>query len=213
MRINELVKPEELTQFKRGLDRAPRDHNNQVSHDEDVRFALRDYMAKYGFKELGSGAFASVFESPKHKFVLKVFGENPGFLKWIAFCQANPANPYLPRFLGKPIKIHHTYYFIRMERLTHSDPTRQARLSNSLAFLSHRADKLYSGSLDGLKPTDIELLQTELPDYLEDEDIKQAVQAIQSIGKKHFVDINKDNIMFRGNGRGSQPVITDPISG
>jgi len=216
MRINELIKPDEVNAFRRDI-------NNQTFHGtvehDDVRFNLKDYMAKYGFTQLGFGGFASVFKSPKHKFVLKVFGENPGFLKWIAHCQEHQDNPYLPKFQGKPVKIHNTYYAVRMESLTHKDEALQTKISNVINFLVDKSQILYSKSDEEIENSHTgnsrffitywdRLLQM-MPDYRQDRDLKAAVLAVRQIAQGHSIDLNSGNIMFRGD----QIVITDPISG
>lgn len=55
-------------------------------------------LKRLGLKSLGSGTYSEVFQHPKlNNVVVKVHQINGGFDAYTAFCQANTANPYVPK--------------------------------------------------------------------------------------------------------------------
>ena len=90
---------------------------------------IRNALEKKGYQYLGAGLDQTAYLEPSTGQVLKIFGaddegrtQNPGhkmFETWVAYCQANAGNPFLPKFSGwKKFEFGgETYLQIRMERL------------------------------------------------------------------------------------------------
>lgn len=111
--ILELYKPMALKAFRKDV----ANFKNVDSRDKSWSENLPDYFAKYGFRMLGSGKYASVFGNDKYPFVIKVFMKDAAFLKWMKFCVQNKSNPYCPKFRGGIIKITDNFFAIRIEKL------------------------------------------------------------------------------------------------
>lgn len=110
MRLDELNKPKDLTDFRKEV----RQHKTRGTR----RQVIADYLSQYGFKKLGSGMFAVVFEHPKYpNEVFKIFDDDPNTLKWLDYCHRNPSNPYTPTIKSKPIRITKDIFLVRMEKL------------------------------------------------------------------------------------------------
>lgn len=111
--LDELRKPKELSQFRKGVA-----HINKVdTRDQSWQYSLPELMAAHGFNKLGSGKYASVYKNPKYPYVLKVFMKDAAYFKWLEFVLKNRNNPYVPRIKGKVVKINDMFYAVRMEPL------------------------------------------------------------------------------------------------
>ena len=113
MRINE------LTPFKKtGAYRAAADIKKDKHVAPYIKFEnLKDELEKMGFKFINRGWFAQVFEHPSLPYVIKMFNNDPNYLKYFEWVRQNQDNPHVPQIRGKYIKIDENTYAVRMEKL------------------------------------------------------------------------------------------------
>jgi hypothetical protein len=111
--VKELNKPGEIGQFKQDASKL----TGVDTRDNSWRMNLDTYMSKYGFKQMGSGKYASVYGNEKYPFVLKVFQKDSAYMRWLKFSLSNKNNPYVPKIRGKVVKITPMVYAIRLEKL------------------------------------------------------------------------------------------------
>jgi len=115
----------------------------EAPFNDDTIDEIDSWAALKGFRFLNSGSDARVYINADQTVVLKVFvneyGTSPtdaalGFLTFYKFCQRNPSNPYLPKFLSPPrrVKINgESIIYIEMELLKHLNK-RMERIANDL---------------------------------------------------------------------------------
>lgn len=207
MKITELQKPETITKLQ--------------SSSGDWKKEAKALLISAGFKMLGSGSYGSVFKRDGDSQVLKVFGKDPGYLKWVAFCRSNPGNPYLPKFNSKPIRVKDEVFGIRMEQLEkNSDPT-VAYLLGGLA--QYYEELIVRRIQDGPKPAadaapwlnhSLSFLRMaapklgiHLPGWETDEHLAVVLKFLHTFGDE--VDLGEASNVMR---RGDQIVITDPLA-
>ena len=83
MRINEISKSD-IKQFGSRGWRSPS--------------AIRHFLAKEGYKELGSGAFGEAWAKPRSKFVIKISRrEDECYLRFAHWAMKQKNNPYIPK--------------------------------------------------------------------------------------------------------------------
>ena len=75
------------------------------------------FLATKGFKQLGAGAFAGVWEHPSYPWVFKVFKNDEAYKTYFAWCRKKQGNPNVPKIKGGLIKINDETFAIRMEKL------------------------------------------------------------------------------------------------
>ena len=175
--IFELFKPKELSGIKKHL--AP--HDKVDTRSKSWAVPLPDAFAKYGFKLLGSGKYASVFGHPTYPYVIKLFMKDAAFLRWVKFCMENKNNKYVPTIRGKVIKITPNFFAIRIEKLT------PFKYSQSKEFMSEY-DKWNRDNKYVTKDKEL------------------AVVLDHFAQNKSLLDLHGDNMMMRGN----QVVVIDP---
>lgn len=161
-------------------------------HIGGIRTKFKNYMQKQGFKHLGGGSFADVYERSGYPWVFKLVIKDPSYLAYVNYCISHQNNPAVPKFRGKPIKLNEYTYVVRMENLTPiTKGTAQIiKLINTLAGADHLSD---------LDQTKIEFLQQNFPDIL------RILTDIDKLG--YEFDLNNDNFMMRG----QTLVIIDPL--
>src|SRR5882757_9527631 len=98
MRIDELTPVSNIKKTFSNTDSHP-----FMIYDNDVNKVVR-YLQKYGFKKIGSGGYATIFENPKFNYVLKIFKGDSCYKDYVSYCLKNSNNQYLPKFKGKVIK-------------------------------------------------------------------------------------------------------------
>jgi len=209
MKINELQKPDQITQLQRG------------GNTGDWRYDASVILKQAGFKRVGFGSFGTVYRRDGDDKVLKIFGDDPAYLRWLAFCRANQSNLYVPQIRGKPTKIKDGVYGIRMEPLVKaSDPT----LAYLIGGLAQHYDALVVRGVQNEEiPNDAapwlrnakqyfrmakEPLQRFIPNWQTDEDLKAILKFLNA--NANAVDLgNAENVMQRSDGH---IVITDPMA-
>ncbi len=160
----------------------------------DKAFNLATILAsKYGYKPVGKGAKATVFEKPGTNEVLKFFLQDSAYARWVKFCLANQGNPFIPKLRGKIKTFQKPWYYIRMENL----------------------EPVYDDSANKLLSV-IGGMQMELDEYPLEDHMERAkppasyLWPIANIFNRNekILDLHDGNIMKRSNG---QLVIVDPF--
>lgn len=174
----ELFKPPELTGLKQQLGK----HTKVDTRDQSWSNTLPGAFAKYGFKLLGQGKYASVFGSSTYPFVIKVFMKDAAFLRWVRFAMDNQKNPYVPSIRGKVIKITNLFFAIRIEKLTPFN-------SSGNTFMNEYRE---------WKRNPKEFVTA-------DKAMKRVFDFFAT--NKDLMDLHSDNVMMSG----KQPVVIDPF--
>jgi len=157
---------------------------NELTRPDDIDYVL----TRGGYKRLGSGMFATVYEKPGVAYVLKVFSvEDHAYLDFIKLAREHQDNPHFPKFYGKLVRINKSFYGIRMERLSRFDPHKFGDVAYEL----------------------FDYIQDGIGSVLDnDPELKDACDLVRKnlLTKYHF-DNKNDACMVRGN----IIVITDPV--
>lgn len=163
---------------------------------------ITTFLGRHGFRKLGSGLNATVFEHPKLDYVLKIFsGVDHCYKSFIKLVNSNPSI-YFPKFRGKMMKLTYEYYAIRMEKLTDIEDNIKV-IANSMIDISILKDRLdsyvyrYTQSIDN----ETTAIFNHFPGLQDACDLCKTYKP-----KTCFFDLHRNNIMFRGN----IPVIIDP---
>ena len=196
--LNELHKPEEITQFRQeyksrfGQETNPRELAVRTHSKRDDLTYIKNVpdklLRKYGFERTGQGHAAVVYTHPEYPYVLKLFQKDDGYITWYNFCKKNQDNPYIPKFRGNLVKITPGWYAARIEKL---QPANIEQFSKIQPYI----DKEMSiQALD--QPEELKPYIKKIRDFLYREDRLGLV-----------IDLPVDNIMMRSN----QIVIIDPL--
>ena len=111
---NTLVEaPEQVKRFRDFV----KDVKKVDNREDSWRGSLKDLMGTIGFRPVGMGKYAFVFEKPNYPYVVKIFMKDTAYLRWISFCLKHPNNKYVPKIRGKVIKINDIFMAIRLEKL------------------------------------------------------------------------------------------------
>lgn len=154
------------------------------------------FMRENGFKLLGSGGFANVYERSGYPWVFKIFTGDPAYMTWLKYVAAHQNNEHVPKLRGKPFKINDTTYAIRMEKLTPlpnnftDDPILDAVMYGGVP-LTRKSER-----------TITDAGHTDLVAVL------KAIMQIAYADKNYNTDLHRHNLMMRGN----TAVITDPLA-
>lgn len=155
---------------------------------------FNEFMKEHGFTNLGSGAFASVYEKPGYPWVFKLFHNDVAYLAWLNYVVAHQSNEHVPKIKGKPFRINDKVFAVRMEKLDRmSDNWYDNELLSNIAY----------GGISRDAKTAFKALGH--PDLIP---VMDAIYAMSHDTTKDWrVDTHGGNIMMRGN----VPVITDPL--
>lgn len=195
-------------------------------------------MKRLGWKVIGYGAFADVYEKPGVNYVVKLFTEtDTSYMKFIKMVLANP-NPHFPKFYGKPVPLS-----ISNERRSDILPSVKDRYSAETGLIAIRMERLqeffssHSGDAAALSEADPETslfrkfityyisnqthhdhvspeTRAALAEAIDEEYGADMLRALESIGKMMMenpeisLDLYETNVMMRG----STIVITDPVA-
>ena len=185
-----------------------------IKNDFKQPISARDYLTQHGFKQIGFGGYASVWEHPNLDYVLKTFSpSDKAYLAWVSICTQHRGNPYLPKFVStKPIKLPTGNYAIRMERLQRGtdatvDLANEIQKFIVLTALQGR-NKSFNTKWEMKKAIDYEW--EKLQSYANDTNFLDAVWLIYQavLSSYGHPDIIPNNIMMRDN----TIVFTDPLS-
>lgn len=162
-----------------------------------------------GFKEIGCGDYARVFQHPRNSnTVIKVsVNEDDGAINWLRWCRDNPSR-YVPRVRAViEIQLQRNeysipYFIAYMELLTEADVDeinsfiQVNQLSTIIKPLCIGDDGTQHWSLDARELNAIN-----------DPELYRTIDAIQQMCELTYADLKVSNFMLRG----SQVVITDPV--
>ena len=100
--IESLRKPAEIKQFLQ----ATSGYKQVDSRFNGWQFdSLPQLMAKYGFKQLGSGKYGTAFAKSGYPYIIKVFMKDVAYLKWLDYCKLHQDNPWIPKIKGKVVRL------------------------------------------------------------------------------------------------------------
>ena len=204
MKLNELTgyKSNQLYQDAKNnfKNQPPSDTSMKLDYNRYDQFIKwNNYMKAHGFKHLGEGNFASVYEHPSYPWVFKVFKNDSGYMHFFQYAKANQNNPNLPKIKGNFIKINDNTFAIRLKKLK--------PISNTF-FIHNMAEPISIIRL--LKNRNINDLDQDYQHTLLklQKNFPGIFQIIHDMVKsKYLLDISSRNMMMRNN----TPVITDPI--
>lgn len=193
MRINELVGYKQNPAMK-----AAQDFSDERWGDSNTAInKFIDSLKKMGYEleHMGSGMYANVFKRPNDPYVIKIFSQDTGYLKYVQYCLQHQDNPHVPKFRGKIIRISGDTYAVRIEVL---QPYQQG-INYEADYAAHQLIQ-YDTMFGGLaQHPDIEAYSPELKQLF--------VDLANLFGATTLTDLHKTNIMMRGN----TLVITDPV--
>ena len=88
----------------------------EITRPVDIRDA-RSILARYGYGQLGSGVYGTVFAKENEPFVLKLFDDqDTAYLQFLKLI-LRVHDPHFPVVKGKPIRVNDRYWAVRLERL------------------------------------------------------------------------------------------------
>jgi hypothetical protein len=150
------------------------------------------FLATHGFKELGMGTFAGVYEKPGYPWMFKVFNDDPAYMMYLKYAIQHQSNPNVPKIKGNLLKINDETYAVRMEKLDNFD----SGLGDlqTMYFIINVKRKHWTNE-------DINWLKKYYPGIL------QIIDDLNKIKKSFEFDLHSGNIMLRG----KTPVIVDPM--
>ena len=216
--ITELHMPKELRDYQKTyheLSKAfpPREGEDYISSPHTMGIhqlhgRAHDFLSKYGFNQVGSGVFGTVFINPKYPYALKVFYADNAYLSWLKFCKRNQDNPYIPKLRKNFIRViptSNSIYAVRMEKLSEVKDLKQMKdmLLELEGMITSNANK-NSSMITHRKKYD---------EWVKDKD-KNLLEIAEFLYNNDGVlfskiDLHPGNIMQRDNG---QLVIIDPVA-
>lgn len=167
--------------------------NTPRKYHYDAMEKFHDFMLDHGFRRLGEGSFAAVYEKLGYPWVFKIFHGDPAYLDFVKVAMADQSNPHFPRFKGQLFRITSDTYAVRTEKLSH----------------------IFSNIRDLLNLTDRwkgDKLTAQQEEYLTDVHMPKmvpALNALSELAKAHGykLDIHAGNVMDRN----GTMVLVDPI--
>ncbi len=165
-------------------------------------------------KEVGSGAYASVYQHPKYKtIVVKVSEQGVAILRYLDFAMKHPDNPYVPKVYGvrRFQKRGGSKYFIAfIERL--KDYDKMTNVQKAMILSKHVGPDLVNeyGPIDFFD----NVYSNELMQYVskmkrEKKTAQHLLQVLSYLKRIGGRDLHDGNIMVRGK---DQLVFTDPTT-
>jgi len=202
MRITEIlteltgVKQHPAYQAVKDLETGKPDQGN-TQYNPKKMGTVTQQLAQIGWHPIGSGYWAQVFEHPDKPYVLKIFMDDPYYLRYLQIIKANKDNPHVPRIFGNPVKITPMVNAVRLEKLTpltgESDPILKKYVDPELP-----PELMYALDIEG-----------ENQEFAEEHHPKlvQLMQALEPIfSSRGDSDLHHENVMKRGD----TLVIIDP---
>lgn len=157
-------------------------------------FRVEMMHAGYTQYLMGTGAYGMVFKRGNEPYVIKIWGNDPGYDSWVAYALAHQNSPYVPKIVGKPMKIlNGKFKVMRIEKLQNGNfSIRKEAIAREIGeYATGRGSygQRLIKNYPGLKP---------VLDYL------------KTLANNHgaYVDIRTNgNILWRED----TPVISDPL--
>lgn len=164
-------------------------------------------LIKNGWREIGKGAYASVYGHSDKNYVLKVFTKaDTAYLDFINFTKQH-SNKHFPKF-GKLMEADGDHWQVRIEKLqtiTSQYEKEIKIIGNIIALLKYRS---YETILQMATEEEGYDGWQSFITYLDSQPaMKEAIFLLMPILKKHFNDLGNSNFMLRGN----VLVFSDPV--
>jgi len=213
---------QELTGYKNNpiMQRAKQDvgdidPSTMYDLDEPAFDKFFKYLEQHGFKRLGYGTFANVYEKPGYPWVFKLFKDDDPYIWYYKYCRANQNNPHVPKIKGNLIKVSDDTFCVRMEKLTpYPETPEYKKLYDHIRYtLFKMMDDAYTGIRNphGWQPSQKELvMRQEAQDFIKQKypQLYKVLDALANHGTDWELDLHAQNLMLRGD----TVVITDPIA-
>lgn len=164
-------------------------------------------LMRAGYKVLGRpGAWGKVFQKPGSPYVLKLFAnEDEAYTAYAALCRSHQGNPYLPKIIGKVVRVTDHYSAVRLEPLA-EPPDWSDRVEFLVARCSLYIKTVNYDPPDASSP--YAMLISDARDFVESDPArKEACDLIASLLPRFELDLSIYNVMMRG----KQYVFTDPV--
>lgn len=194
--------------------------------DQESDNIVQKFLDSGGYKKLGSGAYATVYE--KDGTAIKFWKTDGAYEAFIDFCLKNKSE-HLPKFLSKIKKISHPngdkFSYIKMEKLSPVSPDTKVYGINAEYLSTRFSDWFENGKK---KISNASQISSAVALYMEekverrfknlsDSDIDSIIGFLEMALRVHLVadydkvypDMHSENVMLRGN----TLVITDPYFG
>ena len=157
-------------------------------------------LQENGWQSLGAGCYGSVFTHPNLNYCIKLFTKDPIYLRFVKFCQANPA-PCLPKFRGKLMRVDTSTFAVRMETLTPIS----GKFFKELTFAICEFTSDYDWTVEGYMAeyADDSLIRKY---FTQNPDLLTTLEKLKELANPTDWDIGVNNVMLRG----ETMVITDP---
>lgn len=165
---------------------------------------LDEYLKDKGFKPIGSGHFAVVYEHPNFDYILKIFSKKD--TAYIDFIKNKPNLKCFPKVIGKPVHFNDDTYAVRLEKLK-LYPSHKLINDNDLSIeyekkqLANILVEIFFGK-EKFKNYADTIMYNYIKKYT---DLLDGLNYIKST--KYRQDLGPNNIMFRDD----YPVIIDPF--
>lgn len=164
-------------------------------------------LAKAGYKKLGDGLFARVWQKPGVKYVLKLFhADDVCYANYVRLIKRHQNNPHFPKVYGQLVKVTPEYYAVRLEPLRPGyiqlDERIRSYINLSLKYRPTRGERNRYKE----KYADVIHQYPQLSDALE-----LILRVSPRSGRKEChpdISFDTENIMLRS---GKFPVFTDPL--
>ena len=159
--------------------------NPEYSHLELNQ--IESLFQQKGGKILGQGAFAKVYSHPSWSYVLKLFSDDPCYIRYVKYAMRSN-NKHFPVFLDKPRK-----YLPSFKRQLHSEFVYAVRMEPLQQLgMSHSDFDDWMNEVEFINPS-----------------LADAIQDVVRELKGCVMDFHKGNFMMRRDGT---IVITDPVA-
>lgn len=191
MRINELTPYRKNPYYKKAREIFTDPETGPIPKRKNKLRALTAWLDWHGFKNVGEGSFAAVYEKAGYPWVFKVFNGDPAYMHFLKYAMKHQDNPHLPKIRGV-MKVDNNTYVVRMENLTNVK-LGQEPVTTLLKKLNNM------DTYGDISERDVEWIKSNFPK------IHEFFMDFPLAGYEY--DIHSGNIMLRGN----TVVIVDPL--
>jgi hypothetical protein len=196
MRLYEIkgFKSSNIYKAAQGLKPKGPDQAFNISFDLESFRTLTKALQEQGWERISGGTKSNVYTNFKYPYMVKIFVNDPEYLRYFKLVKQLQANPHVPKVRGNPVEVGDQGYVVRLEPLIPLDgPTD--------AIFKHYVDPRLQPTFDNLLSQDnMEFLQKNHPQFL---DLFDDITDLSS-----ELDWHDGNLMKRGN----TLVITDPLA-
>lgn len=178
-----------------------------------TKYSMR-LRKKHKAKELGAGAYATVYQHPKYKTVaVKVSEEGNHILKYIEWALQHQDNPYVPKVYGVRRFVNrgnNEYFVLFLEKL--KDYSRLRNTTKASILRRHVGD--FMDQQDKIEDFFWEIPTKHIITRLRkmkspSPQVAYLLQALEFFHRRRAYDLHDGNVMLRGK---YQIVFTDPLT-